>query len=118
LPFPLPEGYKLPDPPERDKQDGVIFPNEPSPLTGWVWERNKIDAETKKEILSTNPQREIYAHGIATYEDVFGSEWHTEFCIFLNPASIVRDQQGNVARDKNGHMSFQFAPCLGHNRLY
>lgn len=118
LPYPLRLEYALVSSPKRPKQDGILFPNETPPLTGWVWERNKIDAGTKKEILSANPQREIYAHGIATYKDVFGSEWHTELCIFLNPTSIERDAAGQFIRDKDGHVKFQFAPCLGYNRLY
>jgi len=67
-------------------------------------------APTKKEIISANPKREIYAHGVATYDDIFGAHWRTEFCFFLNPSSFVRDANGNFVRDKDGHMQFQWAP--------
>jgi hypothetical protein len=60
LPYPLPQGYVLADAPTRPPQDGVVFPNETPPMTGWTWERDKIDAPTKKEIISPNPKREIY----------------------------------------------------------
>jgi hypothetical protein len=118
LPYPLPTGYVLPEPPGRSKQDGVIFTNETQPMIGWTWERDKIDATTKKEIISANPKHEIYAHGVATYDDIFGAHWRTEFCFFLNPSSFVRDANGDIVRDKDGHMQFQWAPCAGHNKVY
>ncbi|MGA3259249.1 MAG: hypothetical protein ABSE35_10240 [Bryobacteraceae bacterium] len=118
LPYPLPQGYVLADASARPPQDGVIFPNETPPMTGWIWERDKVDAPTKKEIISANPRREIYAHGVATYDDIFGSHWRTEFCFFLNPRSFVRDADGNILRDKDGHMQFQWAPCFGYNKVY
>ena len=118
LPYPLPQGYVLIDAPARSPRDGVIFPNEAPTMTGWTWERNKIDALTKKEIISSSPKREIYAHGVATYDDIFGAHWRTEFCFFLNPSSLVRDASGNIVRDKDGHMQFQWAPCAGHNKVY
>jgi hypothetical protein len=118
LPYPLPQGYVLMDAPSRTPQDGVIFPNEIPSMTGWTWERDKIDALTKKEIISATPKREIYAHGIATYDDIFGEHWRTEFCFFLNPSSFIRDANGNILRDKDGHMQFQWAPCAGHNKVY
>jgi hypothetical protein len=118
LPYPLPTGYVLPEPPERPKQDGVIFPNEILPMIGWVWERDKIDSPTKQEIISPNPTREIYAHGVATYDDIFGAHWRTEFCFFLNPSSIVRNANGDIVRDKDGHMQFQWAPCAAYNKVY
>lgn len=54
----------------------------------------------------------------ATYDDIFGAHWRTEFCYFLNPSSLVRDASGNIVRDKDGHMQFQWAPCAGHNKVY
>jgi hypothetical protein len=118
LPYPLPIGYVLPKPPDRPRQDGVIFSNEAQPIIGWTWQRDKIDSSTKKEIVSVNPNREIYAHGVATYDDVFNEHWRTEFCLFLNPSSFVRDANGEPMRDKDGHMQFQWAPCANHNKVY
>jgi hypothetical protein len=118
LPYPLPQGYVLAEAPARQPQNSVVFPNEKPALQGWAWERDKIDAPTKKEIISANPKREIYAHGIATYDDIFGAHWRTEFCFFLNPSSLVRDANGNIVRDKDGHMQYQWAPCTGYNKVY
>lgn len=58
---------------------------------------DKLDVATKKEIISANPKRELYAHGIATYDDIFGAPRRTEFCFFLNPSSFERDAEGNIA---------------------
>ncbi len=118
LPYPLPQGYVLADAPTRPSQDGVIFPNATPPMTGWTWERDEIDAPTRKEIISPKPNREIYTHGVATYDDIFGAHRRTEFCFYLSPSSIVRDASGNMVRDKDGHMQFQFAPCAGYNKVY
>jgi hypothetical protein len=118
LPYPLPQGYVLPEVPKRPPQDGVIFPNETPPMTGWTWERSKIDAPTKNELISAKPEREIYAHGNATYDDIFGAHWRTDFCCFLNPQSIIRDANGAIVRDKDGHIQFQWSPCLGYNKVY
>ena len=118
LPYPLPQEYVLPEVPSRPPQDGVVFPNEPSPMTDWTWERNKIDAPRKNEFVSAKPEREIYAHGSVTYDDIFGAHWHTDFCFFLNPKSIVRDASGAIVRDKEGHIPFEWAPCLGYNKVY
>ena len=87
-------------------------------MVGWAWERDKIDISTKKEIISANAGRSIYAHGVATYTDIFGARWRTEFCFFLSPGSIIRDTNGDAVRDKDGHMKFQWSPCAGLNKVY
>jgi hypothetical protein len=119
LPYPLPDEFVLPAAIQRPKQDGVIFPNEANPMVGWVWERpkNRMNIEAKKELLSRDAKQEIYAHGSVTYEDIFHIKRKTEFCFVLNPTSIVRDVEGNIVRDNQGRMQYQWGPVAGRNRL-
>jgi len=116
LPYPLPDGLVLPEPPDRATQDGVIFPNETNSMTGWVWEREtqRLNAKEKVGLLAKDTTKEFYAHGIATYNDIFGITRSTEFCFVLNPASVIRDKVGDILRDK-GAIKFQWAPVANHN---
>jgi hypothetical protein len=118
LPYPLPANLKLPSPPDRPSQDGIIFPNESNPMVGWVLERHPMTFAEKMEILSKSPDKQIYMHGVARYRDIFNKHWKTEFCFFLNPTSIVRDDSGAIVRDKDGKFAFQVAPCAGRNKVY
>jgi hypothetical protein len=118
LPFPLPEGTKLQVAPERARQDGVIFPKESNPMIGWVWQRTIITRAEKTALLAENPTRVIYAHGVATYTDIFDRARQTEFCFYLNPASIVRNMSGQIVRDKDRNIQYQWAPCAGYNKIH
>jgi hypothetical protein len=117
LPYPLPANFELPSPPDRPPQDGIIFPNETSPMVGWVWERQPMTVIEKKGLLIRSPSKQIYMHGVATYKDIFNRTWETKFCFFLNPASTVRDNSGAIVRDKDGNFGFQVSPCAGRNNL-
>jgi hypothetical protein len=124
LPYPLPDKYRLEPAPSRPQQDGVIFPDEKdattgkaNPLTGWVWQRKPITREEKAALLKPNPTHTIYAHGVATYVDSFRKKRRTEFCFFMNPASIARDTSGKIIRGDQQEVRFQFAPSAGQNRV-
>jgi hypothetical protein len=119
LPFPLPENFVLPEPPKRAVQDGVIFPKETNPMRGWVWERadNRLTVKEKLGLFSKDSKQEFYAHGTATYVDVFGIERSTTFCISIDPASVIRNQAGDIIHDKEGNIQFQFIPIANRNSL-
>ncbi len=119
LPFPLPKHFVLPKAPDRMEQESVIFPKQGNPLTGWVWEdpASPLTLEQKKRLLSPDATQEVYAHGVATYLDVFGQRRETEVCIALNPTSIVRDLRGNIVRTSTGNIQFQWIPVGNRNRI-
>jgi hypothetical protein len=124
LPYPLPDNYKLVSAPSRPQQDGVIFPDEKdaatgkaNPMIGWVWQRNPITRDEKASLLKPNPTHTIYAHGAATYVDAFKIKRRTDFCFFMNPASIERDMSGKIIRGDKREVRFQFAPSAGQNRV-
>jgi hypothetical protein len=116
LPYPLPDSYVMPEPPERPRQDGVIFPHQNNPMTGWVWETGtRLSAKDKMDLFSKTTERELYAHGIATYVDVFDEKRSTEFCFVINPHSVVRNPAGDILHDREGRIQFQFAPVANRN---
>jgi hypothetical protein len=117
LPYPLSANVALPHPPERPPQDGIIFSNETNPMIGWVWERHPMAIAAKQALLFQSSEKQIYMHGFVSYRDIFDKKWRTDFCFFLNAASIVRDASGAIVRDKDGRFPFQVAPCVGRNRL-
>lgn len=118
LPYPLPEDFVLSDPDPRPRQDGIIFPKESNPMTGWVWERkNQLTLEAKQNLFRRDATKEIYAHGTVTYEDVFGQPRVTIFCYVLNPHSVVRNEVGDILHGTNRQINFQFAPVLGRNTV-
>jgi len=119
LPYPLPEDFVIPSPPKKPQQDGVIFPDETNPMTGWVWESatQRLKPTEKLELFSRSTTREFYAHGVATYTDIFNIARTTEFCFVLNPSSVVRDERGDILRGKDGKIQFQWAPVPYRNSV-
>ena len=100
FPYPLPNDFVFPDPPDRPTQDGIIFPNESNPMMGWVWEREgqRLSIKDKLTLFSKNTIQEFYAHGTASYCDIFGVSRECRFCFYLNPSSVIRNQVGVEAR--------------------
>jgi hypothetical protein len=73
--------------------------------------------ETKRQILRVETPHQIYAHGAATYEDVFGKVRHTKFCYYLNHLSVVRNAQGILVRNKLKQLQYQWSPVAGRNGI-
>jgi hypothetical protein len=117
LPYPLPEDFVLPEPPIRATQDGILWPKEANPMTGWVWERDaqRLSVDAKLQLLMKTTLKEIYAHGTATYSDIFGITRTTKFCLVLNPHSVVRNDVGDILHGKSGNVQFQWAPVANRN---
>jgi hypothetical protein len=120
LPYPLPEDFVLPEPPTKVHQDAIIFPNDrANPLIVSFWERegSRKTIQEKLQLLSKQATIEAYAHGKITYKDVFGQEWCVEFCHFLNPQSVRTNDNGEMVREADGNLTFQWAPVAGRNRF-
>jgi hypothetical protein len=115
LPYPLPHDFELPATSGTESlQQGNLFPN--APFNGWLPQAKPIDPQTKAEILLPTPKWALYVHGSITYLDVFTKTRRTDFCFYLDPESMERDESGALPNSNEG-MNIQFAPCTGHNDL-
>jgi hypothetical protein len=89
LPVTLAADYDFPVRPPIIMQGVMVPPNETPPPGGWVVADAPFTADEMREITSVNGARRAWAYGTLTYEDVFNIERHTDFCWFLDPASIT-----------------------------
>ncbi len=107
MPFPLPKKYIFIIPQEPIEQVTNVFPKAENPLTGWIqYVRPFTEAEII-EITSDTTHRRAYVFGTLAYSDVFGEAHVTNYCFFMDPLSIKRNDSGVIE-------TFVWAACDQH----
>ena len=98
LPFPLPSSYK----PQYSQigsiaQITTIFPNKgySSPI-GWIPVKDVFSSEEISLITSPKSKYRAYMFGHIVYNDIFNHERNTYFCQFIDPLSILYNENGSI----------------------
>lgn len=107
LPYPLPKGYIFKIPEEPVRQKASIFPKAEMPVFGWVQADRPFTNTEINEITSTTSSRRAYAYGTFTYTDIFEETHTTNFCFFIDPASVTKNTSGTIE-------TFVWAICEQH----